>query len=46
MNEWIFYTFAYLLNLIADAAQKMKFSIKGTLMQMWKSANIFVFTRK
>ena len=33
MNE-SFIRLPYLLNLIAGAAQKMKFSIKGTLMQM------------
>ena len=33
MNE-SFIRLPYLLNLIADATQKMKFSIKGTLMQM------------
>ena len=33
MNE-SFIRLPYLLNLIADAAQKMRFSIKGTLMQM------------
>ena len=45
LNKYIFWTIT-VENYKIYIAQKMKFSIKGTLMQIWKSANIFVFISK
>ena len=45
LNKYIFWTIT-VENYKIYIAQKMKFSIKGTLMQIWKSANIFVFIWK